>query len=535
MLYFVPAWYKQNMWCENEQVWYTRRLKSEFDETIKQITLFHRNVDVQYRILVLGYSPNFRHFLHRQGMYRSKYWSCFDAIAQVKRKKVAILSYHDIKWPKGIEFVYSPFAIIALKDGIKYAKVEFSEDGNPISIDMYADGKICRRNYYDDRGFVSSTIIYENGVEIYQDYLDENGIWKIREFKNDGHVIVNQKHPFYDIVPDDNSGTAMEAIEKPFEKSQYESLEAVIKEVFSTYVSYTRENDSFFVAIHPLHIGLVDTVLKNKSIVASFFEDRFNFSQIPQIAGFLKEADNIITDSDYTTQIIKDNLGNFANKKELNIIDIPPYDTRMDFGISAQLKVQNILVPIDGLSKDVLRQIVDALANYLSINDLAMVHIFTRDASWGCEDRIKNFIAETLTALGYDPKWMIPAEKENEAEEDLKQRFFIDICVDERTISKCINEQRVILDMRCTMDVFLYVTAISKGVPRISMSADQFLKPDKNGLVINDFSDIGRSLTYYLDSFENWNQALVACYEISQAYTTSVLLEKWRKVLGVSE
>ena len=44
MLYFIPAWYKQNMWCENEQQWYMRRLKSEFDETIKQITLFHRNV-----------------------------------------------------------------------------------------------------------------------------------------------------------------------------------------------------------------------------------------------------------------------------------------------------------------------------------------------------------------------------------------------------------------------------------------------------------------------------------------------------------
>ena len=58
MLYFIPAWYKQNMWCENEQQWYKRRLKSEFDETIKQITLFHRNVDRPYRILALGYSPN---------------------------------------------------------------------------------------------------------------------------------------------------------------------------------------------------------------------------------------------------------------------------------------------------------------------------------------------------------------------------------------------------------------------------------------------------------------------------------------------
>ena len=62
-----------------------------------------------------------------------KYWSCFDAIAQVRRKKVAVLSYHDIKWPKGLEFVYSPFSIIALQGDVKYAQVEFGEDGNPIS------------------------------------------------------------------------------------------------------------------------------------------------------------------------------------------------------------------------------------------------------------------------------------------------------------------------------------------------------------------------------------------------------------------
>lgn len=95
---------------------------------------------------------------------------------------------------------------------------------------------------------------------------------------------------------------------------------------------------------------------------------------------------------------------------------------------------------------------------------------------------------------------------------------------------------RLISKMRINYGkMFVYVTAISKGVPRISLSADQFLVSGKNGMVIDDFSDIGRSLTYYLDSFENWNQALVECYELGQKYTTSVLLKKWRKVLNFSE
>ena len=578
MLYFIPAWYKQNMWCENEQQWYKRRLKSEFDETIKQITLFHRNVDRPYRILVLGYSPNFRHFLHRQGMYRSKYWSCFDAIAQVRRKKVAVLSYHDIKWPKGLEFVYSPFSIIALQGDVKYAQVEFGEDGNPISIDMFEEGKICRRNYYDDRGFVSSTIIYENGIEQYQDFLMENGIWKIREYKNDGHVIVNQTCPDYDVVPDARNGKAGEPVEMRFTRAEYDSLEAIIEEVFASYVNLTRQNDSFFVAMHPLHISVAEHVLKGKRVIATFFENRFDFAQISRAADFLEQAENIITDSDYTTKLIMTNLsgsydinsdsqagsaqetGEIAADKisvnndpvRLHITDIPPYDTRMDFGISSQLRVQNILVPVDGLTEDAFAWIIKGLADYLTINDLARVHFFTRDASWGREDAIKNDTAELLDSMGYDSRLVTgdgeaalgfdgrgaddSAENEPEdIEKPVEQRFFVDVCVDERDISKCINEQRVILDMRGTMDVFVYVTAISKGVPRISMSADQFLIPGKNGMVIDDFSDIGRCLTYYLDSFENWNQALVECYELGQKYTTSVLLKKWRKVLNFSE
>lgn len=578
MLYFIPAWYKQNMWCENEQQWYKRRLKSEFDETIKQITLFHRNVDRPYRILALGYSPNFRHFLHRQGMYRSKYWSCFDAIAQVRRKKVAVLSYHDIKWPKGLEFVYSPFSIIALQGDIKYAQVEFGEDGNPISIDMFEDGKICRRNYYDDRGFVSSTVIYESGIEQYQDFLMENGIWKIREYKNDGHVVVNQTCPDYDVVPDAKNGKAGEPVEMRFSKAEYDSLEAVIEEVFASYVNLTRQNDNFFVAMHPLHIRVAEHVLKGKRVIATFFENRFDFTQTSQAADFLEHAENIITDSDYTTKLIMKNLsgsndinsdlqagsaqetGEMAADKisvnsepvRLHITDIPPYDTRMDFGISSQLRVQNILVPVDGLTEDAFAWIIKELADYLTINDLARVHFFTRDASWGHEDAIKNNTAELLDSMGYDSRWVTGdgeaalgfggrgadtfAENEpDDIEKPVEQRFFVDVCVDERDISKCINEQRVILDMRVTMDVFVYVTAISKGVPRISMSADQFLIPGKNGMVIDDFSDIGRCLTYYLDSFENWNQALVECYELGQKYTTSVLLKKWRKVLNFSE
>ena len=85
MLHFIPAWYQQNTWHENEQKWYVRRMHTEFDDTVKQIQLFHRNKVYPYQILLLSFSPNFRHFLHRQGVYHAPYWSCFDAIQEITK------------------------------------------------------------------------------------------------------------------------------------------------------------------------------------------------------------------------------------------------------------------------------------------------------------------------------------------------------------------------------------------------------------------------------------------------------------------
>lgn len=535
MLYFVPAWYKQNTWSEDEQTWYMRRMKSEFDETIKQITLFHRNVDVDYQIINLSFSPNFRHFLHRQSMYQASYWSCFDAITQTRRKKAAVLSYQDIQWPEKVEFVYSPFAIVAFLEGVKFAKIEFGEDGNPISVDMYENGTICRRNYYDDRGFVAGSVVYEEGEEQYQDYLMENGIWKIRQFFSDGHVEVNGSCPNYDLISEEGIR------ELPFSKRCYDSLDEVIEEVLTSYIGLTKPEDKFFAAAHPLHLPLLGRCLAGKPIVLTFFEDRFDYSKLGEIRDFVEQSSYIITDSRKTSELIKKNLGvgNF------HITDISPYDTRMDFGISQQLKVQNILIPIDGIAPDEFRRIIKEVAGYLVKNELARVHLFSRDASWGHEENIRKELMEILSENGFDSRWALeesgePAaengpdtEEPYEEEKEAGQRFYIDICVDERTISKCINEQRIILDLRKTTDVFVFITAISKGVPRISMSRDQFFRHKKNGYLIQDYSEIQESISYYLDSLENWNEALVSCYEIGKVYTTENLIDSWRKVLEV--
>lgn len=537
MIFFVPAWYKENKWCENEQSWHARRQYSEFDETIKQLQLFHRNFDVDYRILLLGYSPNLRHFLHRQGMYRAEYWSCFDAIQQVKRKKISVLSFHDLKWPEGVEFIYSPFAIVVYLKGKKYAKVEFGEAGNLIAVDMYENGVICRRNYYDDRGFVSCTIVYVEGRENYQDFLTEDGSWRVRVFFDDGHAEINPKCPKYTVLTPGNT------VQCTYLNERYPSLESVIKEVFEKYIYYNaKESDKFFIPIHSLHMNLLRDVLAEQCVISTLFEKRYPYERLNEIRDFLLNSQYVITDSKEVTKIVKNEIGYNDKTDKCIIKDISLYDARADFGISQQLSVQNIMVPVDGIDDIKLEQIIVECAEYLTTNDLARVHIFSRNTSWDYSKNMLKKIATILEKNGYDKRWAItvkPGKGENEIdsedEEVVEIRFFVDQSIDERYISKCVNEQRVILDLRNTVDVFLFITAISKGVPRISSSKDEFLLHKRSGYQLTHIEDIHKVLAFYLDSMDNWNTALIENYELGRKFTTEILIEAWKEVLDISE
>ena len=251
MLYFIPAWYLKNEWKEDEQFWHKRRMKTETDDTVKQIQLFQRNSICEYKILLLSYAPNFRHFLHRQGVFRVPYWSVFDAIQEVKRKKQAILSFHSLNWPRDIEFIYTPFSIIAMLNQERYAQIEFGEYGNPIQVNLYRNGQISRKNIYDDRGFISCTSVYENGSKAYEQYLTEKGVWKLCHF-SDGHVAVNPRSNQYRIC------TSKVEKQIPFSKNTYGSMEEVIEEVFKAALETTRDTDMFCAAVHPQHLALLD-------------------------------------------------------------------------------------------------------------------------------------------------------------------------------------------------------------------------------------------------------------------------------------
>ena len=537
MLYFIPAWYQQNQWKELEQNWHTRRMHTEFDDTVKQVQMFHRSGSNDFRILLLSHTPNFRHFLHRQGVFHAPYLSVFDAIQEVRSKKTVVFSFHNLDWPEHIEFVYTPFVVIAYLENTKYAQINFGEAGNPIEVSMYRQGVLSRRNIYDDRGFVSATEIYNNGDIVYTDYLTENGVTKMRVYAATGAVEINEKVNSFLLYKRDGR---VESIK--FKESFYSSLSEVILEVLTAQLNENSKDDIYCIAMHELNVIATKEFIGKKKCILSFYGDRYRIKDHEEGKELVKKAGYIVTDSEATSRYLVREMG----EKIENMIDISPYDSRMDFGISEQLMVQKILVPVDDLPEERFKALILALADYLGQNENAMIHIFTRKADYDLPNRLLNKIADIVEAEGYDRRIVIPDEKEdstaeNNLEEDLEEaeelpvRFFVEQCVDELSVSKCIREQRIMIDMRHNPDLYLQINCISSAIPQIVRRETQYMKNGYNGFVLKEFDRIPYALDYFLGSLANWNQAKVYSYDIAQKFTTKHLLAKWKMVRSTME
>ena len=529
MLYFIPAWYSGKNWKENEQFWHKRRMQTETDDTVKQIQLFQRNNVCSYKILLLSYTPNFRHFLHRQSAFRAPYWSVFDAIQEVRRKKQAVLSFHNLNWPRDIEFLYTPFSVIAMLHQERYAQIEFGEYGNPVQVDLYQNGQISRKNIYDDRGFVSCTSVYENGKKAYDQYLTEKGVWKLCHFAN-GHVVINPRSNQYRI--DAAEGEQIFS----FAKNSYGSMGEVIQEVLFAYLQTTKSSDVFCVAAHEQHMALLDQLLADRRVIFSVFGNRLSLANHRDMVQILSHGDCIVTDSEDNLEFLLRESGLEHTAK----VNIPPYDTRVDPGISQQLSVQKILFPVDQLPTETLDEAVRYLAEYLEENKNARVHLFTRNAAFNREDMLLKQVSEALSRSGWPPGW---ARKENQnkfenlldEEDQIPILFVVEQCVDELSANKCVREQRVLLDLADIPDLFLQISCVSMGIPQILRTATQYMRPGKNGRINQDLSVLKDDLQYYLESLSNWNQAMIQSFELGKTHTTQYLIEQWKEVIGSIE
>ncbi len=120
---------------------------------------------------------------------------------------------------------------------------------------------------------------------------------------------------------------------------------------------------------------------------------------------------------------------------------------------------------------------------------------------------------------------------ENDLEHEVPILFYVSQCVDELSVSKCLKEQRLIVDLESSLDLFLQISAISMGVPQIVMHETDYVVDGKNGKVLKELSELDESLHYYLDTFNHWNEAMIESYEIGKQFSSDNLLKQWEGVI----
>ena len=527
MQYFIPAWYQNGDWKENEQAWYRARTVTEFDDTVKQIQLFFRKHVAPFEILLLGFSPNFRHFLHRQGVYHAPYWSCFDAMQGITEKDIAMFSFHDLSWPEDVEFIYSPFAVIVKRGDEKYAQIEFAEDGNMFRVDMFKHQVRTCSNIYDDRGFISCQIVYRGGVPYREQYFDETGVWKFARFLDDGHVTINPESSWYVVNTDG------EFVHVPYKKPRYRKIDEMIAEVMQENLRHISASDGFLIAMHPLHAGVLAETMQHQKTVLSFFGRRLDECGIGEMdKRLIAEADVIVADEQATAHQIRQQLGDDG----LAIRVITPYDSRQELGNSLHLQVQNILLAIVQIADADFAELVVRLADYVTQrNHRARICLFTRSSRYNERGRLMQKARNVLRAADRDPDLAREDEGVTESQIDMQGRaqavFSVAQCVDEMSVSRTLREQRVLVDLQAVPDQFLQISAMSIGLPQITAQETDYIADGQNGIVIHDASELPDAVDYYLSSIAHFNQAQIASYELGNQFTTGQLVQSWKEVI----
>lgn len=526
MMFFIPAWYKENSWSENERVWYWPKLVTEFDDTVKQIQLFSRNYIGSYGILLLSHAPNLRHFLHRQGIYHAPYWSCFDAMQGIRTRKLMPYSFHDLNWPEGIRFVYTPFAVVAVRDNRKMAQIEFAEGGSMMEVDLYQDDVLTRKNLYDDRGFVSCSVLYRKEKPWCEQYFNEQGVWKFCRFLDDGHVEINEESAFYLLRWGETDR------EIPYRKKRYEDLSGLIEEVAGAFLSQTGENDIFTVAMHQMHTKLLRPLLSGRKCILSFFGQRREITSCEDTRRMLDDAGYIVVSS----QADRENLESRMGRTYLNVEIITPYDSRIESGISQQLHVQNVLLTVDGVSEPVFEELVLLMAAYMKTHPRVRTHLFTRRAQFNRRAQILGKVRGILTRAGENPLWArekTSGRSENtiDSGHEAPVLFYADQCVDEMAMNTCLRKMRLMVDLQPEPDPFLQISAMSMGIPQITAKRTPYIEDGKNGRIVKDPKVAASWLPFYLENISNWNDAMIASYDLGSHYTADRLAEQWKKII----
>lgn len=499
MYYFIPSWYRKDgsLNC-SDLPWYAKQQNSDFDDTISQLHIFaSQNEDVT--LLMLGYSPQLRYTLHREDLLDIPYVSLFDQAQGIKARKVGLFTYRDLNWPSDVEWVFTPFVILAKRNGKLYASIDFGKEGFMLSATFYKEDVKTRLVIFDDRGFISSVTFYNEGVEEYTNFYNERADWVMRMVNVNGTVYIN---PDY---------------KKDFQKKMYRSLDELIGEKFTNFMESHSSDDVIIMAGDEHHNHIVLNAPIKQKVIMSIYGTRMN---IPDHIEELKKPHALIVDRQEGIDILQNQ---FHLK---NVYNISPFDTRFELGQSQRTHLLKIYYPIE---KMINKQHIITILQYMETNPNVQLYLGLYSFQHEIETQVKDDLHECLEAANIEDFVLEGDNVNGEIEIPKEERVFIRKIMTENDLLRELKDIRLIVDLREHPDVFTMIAGMSSGIPQIVRDENDYVKHKKNGLVL---SDLEQDIKYYLEDLDHWNASLVYCYSMIQENTGEEILNKWKEIIN---
>ncbi|MCD8379750.1 MAG: accessory Sec system protein Asp1 [Lachnospiraceae bacterium] len=501
------------MWNSFPVRWYRKGIRMEFDDTVNQIKLFQRAGE-NVKLVLLCYMPELRRFLHREGIQNIEIWSVFDVIQGIKGQLPGIFSYHDMSWPDDLEWVYTPFLALAYRNDEKYAKVEFGEGGHAVFAELYRKGKISRRIYIDDRGFLSCALDFQNEKEVRRTYFDQDGKWRVREDLQTGAVTVNPK------------------IANVFQKLEYSSMSDLILEVLSDSFENEVGEGVVITAYDNRHNEMVRQVARGRKMVFSLFQKRNQIRDFNLAAeDMFRYADMIVTDTEY----LANHLRKLEAAKDCRIMDLSPYDARVSLGKSQRIRELKILCYLQDLQDEQMAGVKQLLCYVNGHRDTELIigvgnSLDEQLARQYLETETERIVSKNRLNNIY-PEKNKQEYSENEIQEEYKKNVLIRSCRSETEIIEILKEMRIIVELSPEPDLYLQIAGISAGVPMVLKKDSQYVTHQENGWILQEMNELDDALDYFLNGLENWNKSLVHSVHKIAGYTNGAIVKRWKELL----
>ena len=516
MIIFVPSWYDQTMgWQSVYGPWHQKNSGYEFDDTINQVRMF-RMAGEDIVLMCLSYMPCLRHFLHRQCIYPTPYWSVFDEMQGTTYCDPGTLSYQELQWPHNVEWIYTSRDVRAYVDDHLYAVVEFYSDGSMCWIDFYRDETICRRDVYDDRGFCSSSLQFSEGKPVKREYWGCLGEKRFTENLISGEIIISKESY------------------RSFRKDHYVSLAELIDEKVKDWL-LERKGSTVIIAANQLHNQLVLQECRYQTVILSFFEDRYCLDNKEELQRDTARAPFVVTDTERSAKNLE------AAGVKSDIYDISPFDTRLPLGTSQKVREQKIFMPVEGLDvillEKALHQILDFMNEHEDVNLTLGINAENEKENQQVVQLVEkllhegNFAKITFEGLSYE---LLNEGKKGERATKQKHKRRIEMVsyLSEFDLIDILSDTRLILDVRDQPDLYLQIAGISSGIPQVNYRYTRYIEHQKDGFIIQNIDHITEALEYYLSGLSHWNEALVYCVQTAAEYAGSALVEKWKELLS---